>query len=326
MEKIAFYGLGEQFERNIVRNKYVCEKLKKRVISGFMDRDKSGVDIEINNEHYRVLSLDEWSDYDVDKVFITSVRYQNEIKSSLLQYGFRVEQIETLENLLFLLFDHMDRIFPCICEKGLEIGGPSAVFSYIYDRCRECDGVNFCTDTVWWKQGDSDNYICENRELGKMYIADATNLSDIPDESYEFVMSSNNLEHIANPMKAVAEFYRVLKKNGILIIVVPRKYVNFDHDRLFTPFEHLLEDYRNHVAEDDLSHLSEIIEKHDYDMDIPCGGKEQFVQRAYNNFDNRCLHHHVFDKKCLIQLFEYFNLEVLEFAETYSDYWIIGEK
>lgn len=87
-----------------------------------------------------------------------------------------------------------------------------------------------------------------------------------------------------------------------------------------------MSDYRNNISEDDLSHLPEIIENHDYDMDPECGGKEKFIQRALKNMENRCLHHHVFGKECLEKMFQYFNLKILEFAETYSDYWIIGNK
>ncbi len=325
MKKIAFYGVGEQFELNIVKNDYVHEKLKHKIV-GFIDQGKCGKSIKFNGICYTVQSLENWTDYSLDKIIITPAKNRNEIMESLVEHGFKNEQIVTLDKMLFYLFDNIELIESCIAGKGLEIGGPSSVFSYIYDKCKECDGINFSTDTVWWKQNSTSEYIWGNRAVGKMYIRDATMLTDIPDEAYDFVLSSNNLEHIANPVKAFSEFYRVVKKNGMIIIVVPRKFANFDHNRQFTSFEHILSDYRNNVTEDDLSHLSEIIEMHDYDMDPASGGKEKFLQRAEKNFENRCLHHHVFDRKCLEELFENFNLKILEFAETYSDYWIIGKK
>ena len=265
-------------------------------------------------------------DLSVDKIFITSVRYQDEIRCKLKEYGFSDGQIETLDRLIFYLFEHAKLIEQNIRGIGLEIGGPSDVFSHIYDVCTGCDGINFCTDTIWWKQTDEDKYAYGDHTLGKMYITDATNLADLQSGYYDFVISSNNLEHIANPLKAMGEFYRVVKKSGVIIVVVPRKFVNFDHNRQFTTFRHILGDYENNITEDDLSHLPEIIEKHDFGMDPACGGKDKFIQRASQNFENRCLHHHVFDKECLISMFEYYNLKILEYAETYSDYWIIGEK
>lgn len=326
MEKVAFYGLGAQFELNIVRNNFVREKLNQCRIVGFIDQNKYGNWIVFNGVSYLIVSLNQWTDYTVDKIIITSIKHQDEIRESLIEHGFRNDQIGTLDQVIFLLFDHRNLIESCICEKGLEIGGPSDIFLSIYSMCKICDGANFCGDTVWWKQNDAGKYIYKDRQMGKVYIADATDLADIQDGAYDFVLSSNNLEHIANPIKAFSEFYRVVKKDGIIIIVVPRKYVNFDHNRQFTPFDHILEDYKNNVMEDDLSHLPEIVEKHDYDMDPACGGKDKFMKRASKNFENRCLHHHVFDKNCLMELFSYFNLKVLEFAETYIDYWIIGKK
>jgi len=42
-----------------------------------------------------------------------------------------------------------------------------------------------------------------------------------PDQSYDAVMCVEVFEHIPNPEKAIREFSRLLKKNGILILTVP---------------------------------------------------------------------------------------------------------
>ena len=56
------------------------------------------------------------------------------------------------------------------------------------------------------------------------------------------------------------------------------------------------------------------------------GGKEKFIERAMKNIDNRCLHHHVFDEKCLKKSFEYAGLKVLDFREAENNWLIIGER
>jgi hypothetical protein len=56
----------------------------------------------------------------------------------------------------------------------------------------------------------------------------------------------------------------------------------------------MLEDYECDTQEDDLTHLPEILQLHDLSMDPPAGTAEEFRQRSLNNFENRCLHHHVF--------------------------------
>ena len=51
-------------------------------------------------------------------------------------------------------------------------------------------------------------------------VSDITQIPE-PDQSYDAVMCVEVLEHIPNPEKAIQEFSRLLKKNGILILTVP---------------------------------------------------------------------------------------------------------
>lgn len=196
--------------------------------------------------------------------------------------------------------------------------------------CNSCDGVNFSENTMWWNKSSSGNYEYDGKTLGKIYIADAIDMNCVDSEKYDFVLSSNNLEHIANPIKALKEFLRVLKTGGVLTLVVPRKDRTFDHKREFTKFEHILEDYQNNTQEDDLTHMPEIIELHDYDMDDLCNhiDKEEFKRRAALNIQYRNLHHHVFSEECLRKIFEFLNLKIISSGECLwsSNYIIIGKK
>ena len=130
------------------------------------------------------------------------------------------------------------------------------------------------------------------------------------DKKYDFVLSSNNLEHIANPLKALKEFSRIVKPDGTILVLVPEKTETFDHNRDYTTFEHLLEDYKSDTGEDDLSHLPDIIEKHDYSLDPECGGKQKFIERAKKNLENRCLHHHVFEEETLRKSYKFAGIKV----------------
>lgn len=211
-------------------------------------------------------------------------------------------------------------------KSGLEIGGPTDIFFGIYDICQSCDGANFAVNTVWADNSKPD-YMYDNKKLGGMIIADATDLHTIADESYDFLLSSNNLEHIANPLKALREFKRVVKSSGIICILVPQKERTFDHNREFTSFSHILEDDKAGTEETDLTHLEEIIQKYDYTMHMGRGGKEQkeqFLLLAKKNYENRCLHHHVFCPETLRQMFEYLDIEVLDQFELLGNYGILG--
>ena len=56
---------------------------------------------------------------------------------------------------------------------------------------------------------------------------------------------------------------------------------------------HILSDYQNEVDEHDMTHFEEILEKHDLSLDKEAGTFEQFKSRGFDNYRNRCLHHHV---------------------------------
>lgn len=239
--------------------------------------------------------------------------------------NFKKNQIILINQLYYL---YLDKIFYTDRFKGkagIEIGGPSDMFCNIYGKCSACDNVNFSDKTVWWENKTGD-FSYKGRQLGKSWILEATNMDKIGSESYDFVLSSNNLEHIANPLQAIKEFSRVVKIGGTILVTVPMKEKMFDHNRKYTEFEHLLSDYRNHVGEDDLTHLPEILENHDYLMDDACGGKELFLKRVMKNVENRCLHHQVFEEDCLRKCFVFAGISVIDFSEIMSNWLIIGEK
>lgn len=216
-------------------------------------------------------------------------------------------------------------------KNGLEIGGPSSIFQDkgvipIYNFIKTLDGCNFSTQTIW--EGNIENgnpYFYYPDKSGIQYISEAADLSVIKDASYDFVISSNCLEHVANPLRAVKEWIRVIKPNGIILLALPNKAYCFDHYRPITSFDHLIKDFQNNIQEDDLTHLNEILQLHDLTMDLPAGDKEQFKSRSLKNLQNRTLHHHVFDVDLLKSIFHYFKLEII-LTHKGRDYVIVGKK
>ena len=91
------------------------------------------------------------------------------------------------------------------------------------------------------------------------HFCDGSNLVGVENGSYDFVLSSHNLEHFANPVKALKEWQRVLRPGGSLILVLPHYAKTFDHRRKLTPVAHMIEDFERNTQEDDLSHLEEIL-------------------------------------------------------------------
>lgn len=213
--------------------------------------------------------------------------------------------------------------------SGIEIGGPSVIFRVIlpiYQAISNLDGVNFSNITMWEGAiGEGDSFKYYKNKTGKQFITEATDLKGIKSDGYDFLLSSNCLEHVANPLKAMKEWVRVVKNDGYLLLVLPKKESNFDHKRPVTAFEHILEDYKNSMSEHDLTHLDEILELHDLTRDHAAGSHEQFKARSLNNFSNRGLHHHVFDQLLIKKMFEYFKIDIVETSETSLDYFALGK-
>ena len=215
-------------------------------------------------------------------------------------------------------------------KYGVEIGGSSALFKRVlplHQFVRGLDGVNFSTDTISEgriQTGENFNYYRNKR--GCQFIADATDLGEIATARYDFLLSSNCLEHVANPIKALVEWKRVIKAGGGLILVVPNKEKNFDHRRPVTKFEHLLDDFTRDVGEDDLTHLDEIFVLHDLCMDRPAGGLKHFRKRSLKNFQNRTLHHRVFDVQLIEEMLDHVGFEILDVTTTRTDFFALARK
>src|SRR3569833_2354515 len=185
-------------------------------------------------------------------------------------------------------------------KKGLEIGGPSQLFSDrgylpVYAVAESVDGCNFSDNTVWENvitEGPGYNY--QGKPLGYQYIKEATDLEGAGSEKYDFVLSSHSLEHIANHMNAVGEWLRVLRKGGVLLLIVPDIHYTFDHKRSYSTFEHLMDDQQQRTTEHDLTQLEEILSLHDLGLDPAAGTIDQFKKRSQDNYSNRCLFFFVF--------------------------------
>lgn len=220
----------------------------------------------------------------------------------------------------------LQSILSSITDKkyGLEIGGPSSTAGVIY-RCATCiDNVIFSKETLWSSHNDDYRYYADR--VGKVIISDAVDISSLTNASYDFVFASHSLEHIANPLKALKEWLRIVKTNGHIILIVPEKSVCFDHKRDYSKFATLRRQYENNVGEDDLSTLPEILEKHDLTMDLPAGDMGSFTKRSINNFNNRALHHYVYDDALLFEIATFLDCDVV-YKETIGlDRWFIMMK
>lgn len=87
----------------------------------------------------------------------------------------------------------------------LDVGAGSSPYRRFFQECRYIS---------------TDSFLC-NSDLG--FVADAHELSVI-DKSFDVVLSNQMLEHVADPERALREFYRVLKPGGKLILTAPQAW------------------------------------------------------------------------------------------------------
>jgi len=220
---------------------------------------------------------------------------------------------------------------PFLNKAGIEIGGPSSIFTNngylsLYKAIKSLDGVNFSNSTIWeGKISESMPFKYANRE-GLQYICEGSKLSRIKNEQYDFVLSCNNLEHLANPISAILEWRRVIKKDGYVLLILPNKKSNFDHKRSITLMSHLIDDYKNNIDETDLTHLEEILTHHDLSKDPQAGDFNNFKKRCLNNFENRCLHHHVFNEGLLAEILDYCEMTTLMKYTNKTDIFVLARK
>jgi SAM-dependent methyltransferase len=237
-------------------------------------------------------------------VFINHIRDQD-LNITMLKEVFFVIKNRGIKGIISAI---EKRAFPPKASGVFKDNGILPVYSVV----NQLDNCNFSGTTTWEGQIDEGLtfQFAKNKSLGRQYVAEATDLSKIDGDKYDFILSSHMLEHTANPFKALSEWTRVLKDNGILIILLPHKEGTFDHKRPVTKLEHMIEDFTSGMKEDDLTHLPEILELHDLSKDSAGETFTSFKTRSANNHENRCLHQHVFDTKLAVETIHHHHLQI----------------
>jgi predicted SAM-dependent methyltransferase len=121
--------------------------------------------------------------------------------------------------------------------SGLEIGG----------SIHNPFGLN--TKNVDYSNSDKTTFKKEEYDMqGKFLPVDIVAFGDnipVPDESYDFILSSHVLEHFPDPIKALKEWHRIIKKDGYIFMIIPHKERTFDKDKKRTTLGELLKRHDN---------------------------------------------------------------------------------
>jgi SAM-dependent methyltransferase len=194
--------------------------------------------------------------------------------------------------------------------SALEIGGPSTVFGRhallpVYPLLRRLDNCDFARTTIWHgEDGARPSDVAGDTPSGRRFVTEGTDLAGIGDATYDAVLASHVLEHVANPLRALAEWRRVTRPDGGLVLVVPHLEHTIDHRRPVTALEHLEEDLARSTGEDDPTHVQEFLELADLERDPEPLTRGAFEERTRSYADNRAIHHHVFDTDLVVRVLD----------------------
>jgi SAM-dependent methyltransferase len=187
----------------------------------------------------------------------------------------------------------------------------------VYSHISELDNCNFGPQTVWEGRLTEGRHFTYGERTGFQFVSEAWAIK-APDASYDFVMSSHMLEHSANPILVLAEWRRLLKPGGHLLLVLPDGRRTFDRRRPITTLEHLIDDFDQSTPESDRTHFDEIAALHAEHSD-----REGLRKSLEHNETHRMAHHHVFSLALSVGLVRYAGFEILAQELEYPCHIII---
>ncbi len=199
---------------------------------------------------------------------------------------------------------------------GLEVGGPSADFAVggrlpAYGALARVDGVQYAAETFWHGRMEAGEYHHGGPGgPGRLHILEGGDLGALPAGSYDAVLSSHVVEHLADPIGALRGWVRIVRPGGHLLLVVPHKEGSFDHRRPTTTLAHLREDAERGTGEDDATHVAEALALHDLSRDLPEMTHERRRVELADNLRTRLLHHHVFTTRTVLELLDELGLAI----------------
>lgn len=125
---------------------------------------------------------------------------------------------------------------------------------------------------------------------------DLNRLEQLPDLTFNFVIASHLLEHVAQPFRMLDEIYDKLVPGGLLVLFLPDRRRTFDKGRVCPPKEHFIEEYimdNRVVRDDDLREYLEKVERYEWN-----GIMNSFVERHLE----RSIHVHAWTDQEFISL------------------------
>jgi SAM-dependent methyltransferase len=131
-------------------------------------------------------------------------------------------------------------------------------------------------------------------------VSDLETLDGIGDASLDFVIANHVLEHVENPLQALAAVSRVLHRDGIAFITLPDKRFTFDKRRAITPLQHIIRDFNEGPRCSRREHYRDWVKNVER---LAATKVERRATVLQNQGEN--IHFHVWDFAAMREMFDY---------------------
>jgi len=146
---------------------------------------------------------------------------------------------------------------------------------------------------------------------------------DLPfkNEVFDYVFNSHVIEHFFDPLKAIEEWFRVLKKGGYICMVIPYKDRTFDRNRDITDVDELMLRNTNRISCTDYAHRKEDYKwkyENEKDKDHHILIKNDEPPEGWKRFEVCDFEHHwsVWNTTAFIELCEKMNWSIVDFLDV----------
>jgi SAM-dependent methyltransferase len=135
-------------------------------------------------------------------------------------------------------------------------------------------------------------------------LSDSEHFDGVASGTFDFVVANHVLEHVTDPIGAIAEWHRVLKRDGLLLLSLPDKRYTFDRRRARTTLAHLEVDHHS-TADPQLRNEGHLLEWAEHVEGLTPGSHEFNEWVAEQKRRGFAVHNHVWVLQDVLELLEH---------------------
>lgn len=208
-KRVIVWGIGKDYE---MQKRFIEEEFQ---IIGYIDRKKPGT-----------IKVEEVSKYKFDYIYISTAKYELEIREQLKNMEINDEKILTRRDMYWERVPNSEVRDKWIEEKLKKIPDGKIILDA---GAGEQPYKKFCSHLKYISQDFGEYDDSEKKEGIQMQewnsrsVDILSDIIDIPleDHSVDVILCTEVFEHIKNPILAIKEFARLLKPNGQLLLTAP---------------------------------------------------------------------------------------------------------